>query len=187
MADFDAPSASDGCVQTELSAESANDITENLRILRSRVWIVGCHDTTAAEVSKSDLRFGQPQNRTRPLSLGETFNTTDHQIRTQAFDVAAERRHRTVGTHEQGEDIEPLWGVRSLESSAGLNRRLNAPADLTRVPGQPVHQRLSIGAERCMKSEQTRERSRGDHPTAPIEDLHDAIAHQSRAGQLRRS
>jgi hypothetical protein len=33
MADFDAPSASDGCVQTELSAESANDIAENPRIL----------------------------------------------------------------------------------------------------------------------------------------------------------
>jgi hypothetical protein len=152
MADFDAPSASDSCVQTELSAESANDITENVRILLCRVWIVGCHDTTAAEVSKSELRFRQPQNRTRPLSLGETFNTADHQIRTQASDVAAEGRHRTVGTHEQREDIEPFWGVESLESSARLNGRLNAPADLTRVPWQPVHQRLSVDAERCVKS-----------------------------------
>jgi hypothetical protein len=176
MADFDEPSASDGCVQTELPTEAANDIAENPGILLRGVRIVGCHDTTPAEVRKSDLRFGQPQNRTGPLSFGETFNTADHQVRTQAPEVAAERRQRTVGTHEQWEDIEPFWGVESLESSTRLNRCLNAPADLTRLPGQPVHQRLSIHAERCVKSQQTRERPRGDHPTAPIEDLHDAVA-----------
>jgi hypothetical protein len=146
MADFDAPGASDGCVQTEVSAESANDIAENPRILLGRVWIVSCHDATPAEIRKRDLRFGQPQDRTRPLSLRETFNAADHQIRTQASDVVAERRHRTVGTHEQWEDIEPFWGIESLESGARLNRRLNPPADLTRVPGQPVHPRLSIEA-----------------------------------------
>lgn len=140
LADFDAPSASDGCVQTELSAESANDVPENLRILLGRVWIVGCHDTTPAEVRKSDLRLGQPQNRTRPLSLGETFNTADHQIRTQASEVAAE--HDTA---------------RSVHTSNGrISNRSGVSNRSSRAPGSTAASMRRLTSRDCQGSLSTR-------------------------------
>ena len=66
VADFDAAGPGDSCVQTELPAEPAYDITQNFRIFLGRVRIIGRHDTAAAKVSETDLRFGQPQNRARP-------------------------------------------------------------------------------------------------------------------------
>src|SRR5436190_10235870 len=187
VADLDAACPSDSGVQTELSAKAANDITENAGILLCRLGIVGRHDATAAEISETDLRFGQPQNRARPRSLSHTFDAADNQIGAQASDVAAEHRHRPVGTNEQGQNVEPLWAVESFQSCAGPNCRLDELADLTRAPWQSVHQRLSVDAERRVKWQEARERSRGDDPALPIIDLHDTIAHQSRFGQLRRS
>jgi len=134
VTDFDAASASDGCVQTELSAEPANNIAQNLGILCARVGIVGRHDATAAEVSKTDLRFGQPQNRTRPLSLGGPSNTADHEVRPQAPDVAAEHRYRAVGADEQRQDVETFRAIESLQSCAGPHRRLDQLRDLMRAP-----------------------------------------------------
>ena len=66
IADFDTASASDSFVQTQLSAKPANNITENAGILLGRLRIVGRHHATATEISQTDLRFGQPQNRARP-------------------------------------------------------------------------------------------------------------------------
>ena len=170
-----------------MSAKAANDITENAGILLCRLGIVGRHHTPATEISETDLRFGQPQNRARPRPLDHPFNAADHQIGAQASDVAAEHRYCPVGTNEQGQNVEPLRSVESLQSRAGSNRRLDELADLTRAPWQSVHQRLSVDAERRVKSQEARERSRGDDPAVPIIDLHDTVAHHSRFGQLRRS
>src|SRR6266704_3633583 len=80
VADFDAACPSDSGVQTELSAKAANDITENAGILLCRLGIVSRHHATATEISETDLRFGQPQNRARPRSLSHTFDAADNQI-----------------------------------------------------------------------------------------------------------
>src|SRR5712691_9766409 len=111
VADLDAPCPSDSSVQTESSAKAANDITENSRVLLGSLRIVGRHDATATEISETDLRFGQAQNRARPRPLDHTFDAADHQIRPQAPDVTAKHRHRPVGANEQGQNVEPLRAV----------------------------------------------------------------------------
>jgi hypothetical protein len=94
MADFDVTSASHPRVQTELSAELSDDVAENLRILRRRVWIAGRHDAAATEVDETDLRLGQPKPRARPLSLAETFNTAALDYQACDDKVCARFQHR---------------------------------------------------------------------------------------------
>src|SRR4029453_7272664 len=105
IADFDVASASDGRVQAELPAEPANDVAQNRMILRPPVRIKRCQDATTAEVIEVDLRIREPQSRTGPPSLGHTRDPADHQVGTQAPEVAAERRHRAVGTDQQRQDV----------------------------------------------------------------------------------
>jgi hypothetical protein len=123
VANLHAAWPSDSSVQTELSAKTANDVTENAGILRRRLGIVGRHDATATEICETDLRFRQPQNRARPRPLGHPFNAADHQIGAQASHVAPEYRHCSVGTNEQRQNVEPLRSVESFHSRPGPNRR----------------------------------------------------------------
>ena len=187
VTDFDETGANDGRVQTQFPAEPPNDLTQNVRILRCRVRIVRRHHAAASKVGKSDLRVGQPKNRTRPLSLGETSDAPDDQIRTQASDVVAERRHRAIGANKQRQDIETLSTVESLQARSRPDRRLDALLHLTRTPWQSIDQRFSVDAESGVKLKQAGERSSGDHPPAPIVDLHDTIAEEACVRQLRGS
>jgi hypothetical protein len=77
VADFDATCPIDSSVQTEFAAKAPDDLTQNARILLGRLGIVRRHHATAPEVSETDLRFRQPQNRARPRPLGQTFNAAD--------------------------------------------------------------------------------------------------------------
>jgi hypothetical protein len=54
IAEFDEAGANDGCVHTQLSVGPANDVAKNVRLLHSRVGIVGCHDATATKINKGD-------------------------------------------------------------------------------------------------------------------------------------
>jgi hypothetical protein len=171
-------------VETQPPAKPANDVAKHLAILLAGVWIVGGHDTTPTEVGQTDLRVRQSDGRSRPITLRGTGDALDEEVRAQPPDIAAEHRDHSVGADEQRQDIETLRAIEPLQPRTRPDCCFDALSHVRRIPGQSVHERLTVGAEHRAQPQQSRERSRRDDTAASIVDLHDTIAHQSGASEL---
>ena len=57
--------------------------------------------------------------------------------------------------------------------------RFDAPDGFRRIPAKAVHERLAVACQSRVQPEQPRKSPGGHDATAPIVDLHDAVAGQA--------
>src|SRR6267378_1363633 len=98
-------------VERKATVEAPDDVFQNLWISRKGIRIDGRHDTASAHTVDRDDDFADKQLPARPVTLVESGNAANDDIRAQPSPVATELSDRAVGSDEERQDIEPYFRV----------------------------------------------------------------------------
>jgi hypothetical protein len=98
-------------IECEPSVEAPDDIAEHARVLHQRVGVERCHHAASAEAIDLDDDVTDHQLPTWPLALVEPVDTANDEIGAKPAAVAAEGGNRSIGGHEQRQNIETCLRV----------------------------------------------------------------------------
>lgn len=101
-----------------------------------------------------DHGIADAELRPFPLTLGEALYPTDHDVRSQPPDVAAELGYGAVGRNEERENVEPGEPVERDEFRVIARRSLHERERLRGVPRMTVDERPTGGIERAVQAEE---------------------------------
>jgi len=174
--DTDTTGTQDRTVEREQAVQLAMNLEQDAGVLGDRVGIERRHDAALAQADDPDDHFTNVKMLPFPITLRETRNVRDQQIRTKPPPVVPQKVHRSVRRDEQGQYIEAVWTLVTDETTTRLGRRFHVACDVGRRPGAAVDARLAIGAQRCAMEQELGTRARRDDSAARIPNLDDAIA-----------
>ena len=97
----DEASLEHGAVESHFAVELADDSPEYIPILAQSVGIKGRHDATPPQLRCMDEAAADLEAAPRPLTLHQTFNTADDDVRPQAPAVEPHVVYRAVGGHQK--------------------------------------------------------------------------------------
>ena len=154
VADGDLASAPDGCVEREPPAEPSADVFQDGRIPRDRVGVHGRHRTATAQRVEFDDRVADVQLGSFPGGLVHPVDSGDQKIGAKSPNVTTECRHRTIGRHQQRQDVELVAGWRALEPGVLPRGGTNQFGRDGGIPRMAIDQHLSLGAQRPSQAQQ---------------------------------
>jgi hypothetical protein len=133
-------------IERKPAAESAADVLEHLRITFERVRINSGHRAAAAQGIEPHQRVRDMQLRACPLPFGHSRDPSNEDVRAKAPDVPPEHRHRSIGRHEQRQNVEPLETFVRFEPRIVAGGVLDECQSLRAVPRMTVDEWTRVGA-----------------------------------------
>src|SRR5215471_3735753 len=112
----------DGAVERHRAAELPDDPAEHGGILDLRIRIVRGHHAPCPELGDGNHHLADPEPPTRPLTLAEPVDASDHDVLTETPAVDPERSDRAIRRDQQRENVEPLLPDEALESRRPAER-----------------------------------------------------------------
>jgi hypothetical protein len=173
--DTDTAGPQDCAVEREQAVQLAMNLEQDAGVLSGRVRIKRRHDATLAQADDPDDRFTDVKMLPLPITLRETRDLCNQQIRTKPPPIVPEEFHRTVCRDQQWQHIEAVGALVTHETTARPGRRLHVACDVDGRPGAAVDARRAVGAQRYAVEQELGTRARRDDSSARIPNLDDAI------------
>jgi hypothetical protein len=158
-----------------LTAKPANDVAQHVGVYLQCVGIDGRHVTPSAERVQPHNRVADVQLGTGPVSLTQSVDAGDDDVRTKAPDVAPEGGNGAVGRHEQRQDVEAIEALPRLEPGVGARSSFDQRKGIGAVPRVAIDPRTIVGIERAAQTEQPVLPPRCANPFR-ASHTHDAVA-----------
>jgi len=136
----------DVAIQRQRSVKFAVNLPEYVHILYQRIRVERRHDTAITQIFNPDNYLTRSQRLPLPLSFVEPMHSANDDIGTQSPSVISEGCDRTVGRHQQRQNVE------SLDTIVPLKPRVR-PRGVTHIdfaPRLPIHQRFAVSTQRRM-------------------------------------
>ena len=169
------PASRDAGVQRQLSTEPMNDVSKDVGILLKGVGVECRHHAAAAQVNDGDQDLPDPKTASRPSTLVEPNDTSDHQIGPQTPTIASERGDRAVGRNQQRENIKAVHRFVPNEACAGAHVGVDQSRHSGVGPAQAIDDGRSLRVNDRVMSEKSRVGPRSYDTASAILNVHHAV------------
>jgi hypothetical protein len=88
-----------------------------------------------------------------PVTLGESIDAADDDVRPEPADIAAKRGDRTISCDEQRKNVEAIDAVVCFEPCVGAGSLLHQRQSIRSIPGMIVDSRPAVSIKRASQSE----------------------------------
>ena len=131
-------------IQCELPAEEVSDATENVEVLLTGIRVDRGDDASLPPGVHTDE--GVTDRKGLPGKVGFEFrrHSGENKIGPQSSDVVAEQVDRTVGGHQQVQDVEPFGGGVRYELRLRAGMVLDDPPGRSGVPAMTLNRRRAV-------------------------------------------
>ncbi len=164
----------DRAIERQLAAGLLDDLSENAEILLERIGIEGGHDAAHAKLRDIDDHLAGTKGRARPGTLRLPRNAANNDIWAQTTKVHAEPADRSIGGHEQRQDIEPSGVLAGVHEAHGFTGGPASEGERFRgVPWISVDHGYPLCGDGSLESKQAGMRARGDDSVTGVRDDHD--------------
>ena len=124
-------------------------------ILLKRVGVECRHHAATAQVNNGDQDLPDAETASRPSTLVEPNDTSDHQIGPQTSTVASERGDRAVGRNQQRENIKAVHRFVPNEACAGAHIGVDQSRHSGVGPAQAIDDGRSLRVSDRVMSEKS--------------------------------